>query len=501
MYKFVRDSFLGRIVYHLSKHKYFSHKEEKSDYVIPEKYLEAPKLLEFNKEAIDELDEPSDSSSSSFVSSGTFVIENSEQIIVTWDSDDDPENPQNWPIYQKVILIIEITFLTTSVYIGSAVYTPGVEEIKESFGIGQVVATLPLTLFVVGYGIGPMIFSPMSENAAFGRTSIYITTLFLFFILQIPSALVDNIAGLCILRFLGGIFASPALATGGASVCEILSIPFGPVGIAAWNMGVVCGLSLGPLVGSVLTDEGGWRWPFWFMAIISGFSLITLSWLLPETYEKTLLTRKAKRLRALTGNSNIVSHGEIESASLTLRELTVETLWRPVEIIIFEPVVNKKFTLVEMGTAYVSIIAGIIIACSVYVPILIAGQEVQPEVFTRITIVGSLLMPPGLFIFGWTASEDLPFIAPLIGAAIFASGMSFPKNVASVFAGNGLFRSVIAGCFPLFGNPLFDNLATGRFPVAWGSSILGFICVGMMAIPVFFYTYGPNLRARSRYSK
>ena len=87
---------------------------------------------------------------------------------------------------------------------GSAVYTPGIEELMHDFGIGRVVATLPLTLFVIGYGVGPLVFSPMSENAIFGRTSIYIITLFLFVILQIPTALVNNIAGLCILRFLFG---------------------------------------------------------------------------------------------------------------------------------------------------------------------------------------------------------------------------------------------------------------------------------------------------------
>ena len=78
--------------------------------------------------------------------------------------------------------------LTTSVYMGSAVYTPGIEELMHDFGIGRVVATLPLTLFVIGYGVGPLVFSPMSENAIFGRTSIYIITLFLFVILQISTA-------------------------------------------------------------------------------------------------------------------------------------------------------------------------------------------------------------------------------------------------------------------------------------------------------------------------
>ena len=150
----------------------------------------------------------------------------------------------------KSIFIFQISFLTTSVYMGSAVYTPGIEELMHDFGIGRVVATLPLTLFV-GYGVGPLVFSPMSENAIFGRTSIYIITLFLFVILQIPTALVNNIAGLCILRFLGGFFASPCLATGGASVADVVKFWNLPVGLAAWSLGAVCGPSFGPFFGSI----------------------------------------------------------------------------------------------------------------------------------------------------------------------------------------------------------------------------------------------------------
>ena len=37
--RFIRDSFFGRIVYHVSGHKILGYKEEKPDYVIPEKYL------------------------------------------------------------------------------------------------------------------------------------------------------------------------------------------------------------------------------------------------------------------------------------------------------------------------------------------------------------------------------------------------------------------------------------------------------------------------------
>ena len=79
--------------------------------------------INFEKEEIDNQGEPNSSQSSS--SNNTIVDNNNnndndvdgDKIVVTWDGDDDPENPQNWPTFQKAFFIFQISFLTTSVYI------------------------------------------------------------------------------------------------------------------------------------------------------------------------------------------------------------------------------------------------------------------------------------------------------------------------------------------------------------------------------------------------
>lgn len=556
--QFIRDSFWGRIVYHLSGHKYFNHREEQPDYEMPTKYLSGSEKNEFTvTQESQELSELSisSSSSSSTIAAIDEVKADDSLIVVDWDGPDDPENPYNWPLLQKVIFAGEIAFLTLSVYMGSAIYTPGIDYLMEDLGITKVKATLPLTMFVIGYGLGPMVLSPMSENAIFGRTSIYIITLFFFFILQIPQSFgvgTHSIASLSVLRFLSGIFASPALATGVASFGDVVTLPYMPVGIASWSISAVCGPSMGPLIGAVLVNgsHGDWVWPFRFMMIISGACFLVLGFLLPESYGKTLLRRKAQRLRALTGNENIMSEGEIENKNMTVRELAIDTLWRPFEIALTEPVVllidlyislvysimylwfeafpivfveTYGFTLVELGVSYVSVMIGVLVGAVFYISVIYQvftkkffngkGDTITPEVFLPVAIVGSLLMPIGIFIFGWSANPQHHWMGPIMGAAVFCTGaflvfqtlfnymaMSFPRYMASVFAGNDLFRSVIAGCFPLFGSALFNNLAIKKFPVAWGSSVLGFISLGMVAIPVTFALLGPKIRARSKYS-
>lgn len=340
MLDFIRHSFGGRLIYHLSKHKYFCYPEEDENYVIPEKYLldEKEGALRSSQDVTSDHIAASNSSDSS-MSEKTKIANENNYIFVEWDGDDDPEDPRNWSLFKKGFFIFEVAFLTTSVYMASAVYTPGLEQLQHDLSVGRVVGTLGVFTFVLGYGIGPILWSPISENAAVGRSSIYALTLLVFVILQIPTALVDNIAGFCILRFLGGFFASPCLATGGASVGEVTKFWNFPLSLALWSIGAVCGPSLGPFFGAILSVKAGWRWTFWFIMIVSGFSLALLTFFLPETYAPTLLARKAKRLRARTGNERITTIGLLENEERTVHQILVEALWRPIEVTILEPVV------------------------------------------------------------------------------------------------------------------------------------------------------------------
>lgn len=70
------------------------------------------------------------------------------------------------------------------------------------FHLGQVPATVATSMFILGLGIGPLMLSPLSEIPGIGRNRPYMVTLFLFTILQVPTALVQNYPGLLVLRFL-----------------------------------------------------------------------------------------------------------------------------------------------------------------------------------------------------------------------------------------------------------------------------------------------------------
>lgn len=77
--------------------------------------------------------------------------------MIDWWGPTDPENPQNWSTAKKYFVTFQICLLTTGIYIGSAIYSAGEQQITQVFGVSTVVATIGLTLFVAGYGLGPMV--------------------------------------------------------------------------------------------------------------------------------------------------------------------------------------------------------------------------------------------------------------------------------------------------------------------------------------------------------
>lgn len=107
-------------------------------------------------------------------------------ILVDWYYTNDQENPRNWS-KKKRGLITEIIFIYTAiVYSASAIYSSSEGGVEKAFGVNSIDASLGLSMYVLGYGVGPLVLSPLSEIGVIGRNPVYIITMALFVILSIP---------------------------------------------------------------------------------------------------------------------------------------------------------------------------------------------------------------------------------------------------------------------------------------------------------------------------
>lgn len=88
-----------------------------------------------------------------------------------------------------------------------------------TFNIGDEVATLGISLFVLGFAIGPLLWAPMSE--LYGRQLLFFGTYAMLTAFNAGAAGSKNIQTLLILRFFAGAFGSSPLTNAGGVIADM----------------------------------------------------------------------------------------------------------------------------------------------------------------------------------------------------------------------------------------------------------------------------------------
>ena len=464
-------------------------------------------------------------------------------IPVSWDTEEDADNPRNWSSAKKNWLLMIVVLYTFVVYCGASIVTPASNAVAAKYNASIDAANLSLSMYVLGYGIGPLLFSPVSEIPSVGRKGPYIYSFAVYILISIGVAVIDNFPGLIILRFCQGFFGSPVLASGAASIQDIYDIYEAPYGYMWWTAALYSGPAVGPLLAAYAIPDN-YRWPYWTILIMAGIVLVVLSFM-PETSPSFIILQKARRLRATTRNTSYRAPSELKPLDFgsTLRKALI----KPWEISIKDPAVGfaafytalvysiyysyfEVFPLVYVGiygfTAgglsliFLAIIVGCIIGLSMYymysryyfIPRArkhhaVHRRPVQHEEWLRPGLVGIFGPPLGLFLFAWTARADVHWSVPTIGIVIFATflfltvqaifcyiPLTYPTYVASLLAANDFTRSACAAVVIQVSRPMYVNLGVDRgVSLLAGLSVIGI--VGMY----FWYFFGASMRAKSTF--
>ena len=135
--------------------------------------------------------------------------------------------------------------------------TPGIPAVAHDLGTTDLIATLGVTTYVLGFAFGPLVWAPMSEVR--GRRPVYLISWSVFTIFQIPCALAKNPTTLIVSRLIAGTFGSSPLANAGGTLADIWMPHQRGKAMGLFAAAPFLGPVIGPIVGGFLSQYGNPR--------------------------------------------------------------------------------------------------------------------------------------------------------------------------------------------------------------------------------------------------
>ncbi|KAL9125298.1 MAG: hypothetical protein Q9217_005480 [Psora testacea] len=466
-------------------------------------------------------------------------VKTGRDVLVDFDGPDDSYRPLNWPLRKKITTTVLYALTTMGSTWASSAYSPAVNQISSQFHVSREVSLLGLSVLLYGFGLGPLIWAPLSE--VFGRKPAVLIPYFLAAVFSFGTATAKDIQTIIITRFFAGFFASAPTTNTGGVLGDIWSPTERGTAMACYSFAVVGGPVLGPIAGGAIVQSYlRWRWTEYLSGIMMMTILALDVLILDESYAPRLLVYKARRLRIERGNWAL--HAKFEEWDVSLKDFAIKFGVRPFQMLLtpicflvtlFASFVygllyanlaafpiefgeERGWNLLVSALPFLAFLIGIILGGATNVinqsyynhKFVANGGKPVPEARLPPMMVGSVVFAGGLFIFGWTSPKTIHWIAPCFGAVMMGFGFftifqsaqnylvdTFERYAASAIAANTFLRSTFAASFPLFVSPMYHKLG-----IPWASSVFGFFAVALIPIPFLFAIYGKRLRAHGRYS-
>ena len=261
--------------------------------------------------------------------------------------------PLNFPQQRKWLLLSLISAITLISPLASSMFAPGVIFMDEDFhNTNTTISAFTVSIFVMGYAVGPLFLSPLSE--IYGRRPVLGCANAFFTLWQIGCALAPNISTLIVFRFFAGIGGSGCLTIGGGVISDLFRREQRGMATAVYSLGPLLGPVIGPICGGFLAQRAGWRCKyikrfriecllmhlgvFWLLLIAAGIIAIGVEILNKETNPKVLIRRKTRNLRKSLNRPELKSVYE-QAAEQSKASVLLHGLVRPLKLLFRSPIV------------------------------------------------------------------------------------------------------------------------------------------------------------------
>lgn len=456
-----------------------------------------------------------------------------EESAISSDSDSEKQvdqvvNPaQKMSLFRKYVITTLLSSCAFQVTCLSTTWSQAISSVSEDQSVTETIATLGVTLFIVGQGIGPLLFTPISE--IYGRRKVYLVALTLYCIFQIMPSVGPSLAVMLVGRFFSGFAGGTFITVISGTFSDMFELKDRGIPTLMFSIAPFLGPGIGPMIGALSNAHLGYYWIFRVMLIWSAVLLLLVALLVPETFLPVLL----KQERAPEHRPKNVLHLcwiLLKSAKTPLKFLATDTIIFLTSLasgvylaliylffvaypLIFEDIYN--FHPISTGYTFLGMTVGMLLTVPArplwvciynYLARTRNGGEGLPEYRLPQMFTGTVTSTVGLLLFAFTIRESIHWMVPICCSSVFGFGCllvfngvfayifeAYPRCVASASACNLFVRSTMAGIFPLFGQAMFRAL-TPR----WTCVLLAGITLLMSMTPVLFFVYGPRLRLASQ---
>ncbi|KAL7410235.1 major facilitator superfamily domain-containing protein [Mrakia frigida] len=435
------------------------------------------------------------------------------QLDEKWDFEQHSACPYNLSLVRRWSLLFLIASTALVSTLTASMPVPSLSPMGVELGVtNPELLTTSFSIFMLGVGAGPFVFSPLSE--IYGRKPMYTSTMAVFTTLNVGCALAPNFPAIFILRFLSGVFSSTGPGgVGVATVADLFPISQRGRALSLYGLTPMLGPPLGSLFGSFIDPELGWRWIYWVLAILAGANAVALQIFLQETYHPVLEARIRNPTPKLSLTESLrhvwATRGAVTSklsvalkrpptmlftdgvlavsciyyafiyANLFLFLVSIPILYRGDKA--RPPLFNYGYSEEISGLAYIGLCVGLTTGTLTtgyyadgmysWMKARYGGGVGRPEFRLALTQIGMVIFPCGLLMYGLAAEFESPWIVPQIGMVLLGFGeiMAFstiqgflvdqyqPFGASAISAAVAC-RSVASCVLPICGPLMFSSL-------------------------------------------
>lgn len=189
-------------------------------------------------------------------------------------------------------------------------------------------SVLLVTIWELGEAAGPLFIAPLSE--IFGRYMVMNAANLLFIVATIRAALSENTTTFIAARALTGL-AVASNVLNPAIVGDIFASHERGSAMSLIMLAPLLGGAVGPAAAGAIAQKFGWRAVIWMGAGVAGVCEFLFLTCFGETYEVTILKRRAVDLRQKTGDDSLrTAYDEDEEGDW---KKLLNAIWRPIIVL------------------------------------------------------------------------------------------------------------------------------------------------------------------------